>query len=125
LREAEATRIQELEKAREVLLITSRILQERAVKASEDSQRITHAATSLKLGSNSLPPAPDGPNHPSPHAIDDLSPPDGLDDEDVGDDGGDIAAVRQVGYKTIVVVVAELSLISLIDCTDGVLHSNM
>jgi hypothetical protein len=37
LREKEATRIQELEKAREVLLITSRILQERALKASEDS----------------------------------------------------------------------------------------
>jgi hypothetical protein len=52
LREAEATRIQELEKAREVLLITSRILQERALKASEDPQKITHAATSLKLGSN-------------------------------------------------------------------------
>ncbi|KFZ01701.1 hypothetical protein V500_00653, partial [Pseudogymnoascus sp. VKM F-4518 (FW-2643)] len=52
LREEEATRIQELEKAREVLLITSRILQERALKASEDSQKITHAATSLKLGSN-------------------------------------------------------------------------
>ncbi|KFZ01251.1 hypothetical protein V500_00835 [Pseudogymnoascus sp. VKM F-4518 (FW-2643)] len=52
LREAEATRIQELEKAREILLITSRILQERALKASEDSQKITHAATSLKLGSN-------------------------------------------------------------------------
>ena len=52
LREEEATRIQELEKAREVLLITSRILQERALKASEDSQKITQAATSLKLGSN-------------------------------------------------------------------------
>ncbi|KFY98334.1 hypothetical protein V500_01731 [Pseudogymnoascus sp. VKM F-4518 (FW-2643)] len=52
LREEEATRIQELEKAREVLLITSRILQERALKAYEDSQKITHAATSLKLGSN-------------------------------------------------------------------------
>ncbi|KFZ25476.1 hypothetical protein V502_00044 [Pseudogymnoascus sp. VKM F-4520 (FW-2644)] len=52
LREEEATRIQELEKAREILLITSRILQERALKASEDSQKITHAATSLKLGSN-------------------------------------------------------------------------
>ncbi|KFY04018.1 hypothetical protein V490_00024 [Pseudogymnoascus sp. VKM F-3557] len=52
LREEEARRIQELEKAREVLLITSRILQERASKASEDSQKITHAATSLKLGSN-------------------------------------------------------------------------
>ncbi|KFY98160.1 hypothetical protein V498_01626 [Pseudogymnoascus sp. VKM F-4517 (FW-2822)] len=46
LREEEAMRIQELEKAREVLLITSRILQERALKASEDSQKITHAATS-------------------------------------------------------------------------------
>ncbi|KFZ25507.1 hypothetical protein V502_00011 [Pseudogymnoascus sp. VKM F-4520 (FW-2644)] len=52
LSEEEAMRIQELEKAREVLLITSRILQERALKASEDSQKITHAATSLKLGSN-------------------------------------------------------------------------
>ncbi|KFZ01040.1 hypothetical protein V500_00901 [Pseudogymnoascus sp. VKM F-4518 (FW-2643)] len=52
LREEEATRIHELEKAREVLLITSRILQERALNASEDSQKITHAATSLKLGSN-------------------------------------------------------------------------
>ena len=52
LREEEATRIQELEKARDVLLIASRILQERALKASEDSQKITHAATSLKLGSN-------------------------------------------------------------------------
>ncbi|KFY67736.1 hypothetical protein V497_00245 [Pseudogymnoascus sp. VKM F-4516 (FW-969)] len=37
LREEEATRIQELEKAREVLLITSGILQEQAFKASEDS----------------------------------------------------------------------------------------
>ena len=52
LREEEVTRIQELEKAREVLLVTSRILQERALKASEDSQKITYAATSLKLGSN-------------------------------------------------------------------------
>ena len=52
LRGEEATRIQELEKAQEVLLITSRILQERALKASEDSQKITHAATTLKLGSN-------------------------------------------------------------------------
>ncbi|KFZ02664.1 hypothetical protein V500_00034 [Pseudogymnoascus sp. VKM F-4518 (FW-2643)] len=52
LREEEATRTRDLEKAREVLLITSRILQERALKASEDSQKITHAATSLKLGSN-------------------------------------------------------------------------
>ncbi|OBT41795.1 hypothetical protein VE00_08284 [Pseudogymnoascus sp. WSF 3629] len=50
LREAEATRIQDLEKAREVLLIASRILQERALKASEDSQKITHATTSLTLG---------------------------------------------------------------------------
>ncbi|KFY32264.1 hypothetical protein V493_00360 [Pseudogymnoascus sp. VKM F-4281 (FW-2241)] len=33
LREEEATRIQELEKAQEALLITSRILQERALKA--------------------------------------------------------------------------------------------
>ncbi|KFZ23853.1 hypothetical protein V502_01669 [Pseudogymnoascus sp. VKM F-4520 (FW-2644)] len=46
--ETEVTRIQELEKAREVLLITSRILEERALKASEDSQKITHAATSLE-----------------------------------------------------------------------------
>ncbi|KFY98158.1 hypothetical protein V498_01624 [Pseudogymnoascus sp. VKM F-4517 (FW-2822)] len=52
LHEEAATRNQELEKAREVLLITSRILQERALKASEDSQKITQAATSLKLGSN-------------------------------------------------------------------------
>ncbi|KFZ18217.1 hypothetical protein V501_01330 [Pseudogymnoascus sp. VKM F-4519 (FW-2642)] len=52
LREAEVTRTEELEDAREFLQITSRILQERALKASEDSQRITHAATSLKLGSN-------------------------------------------------------------------------
>ncbi|OBT45116.1 hypothetical protein VE00_05141 [Pseudogymnoascus sp. WSF 3629] len=52
LRKEEATRIRELEKAQEVLLITSRILQERALKASEDSQKITHAATSLKLGNN-------------------------------------------------------------------------
>ncbi|KFZ01097.1 hypothetical protein V500_00882, partial [Pseudogymnoascus sp. VKM F-4518 (FW-2643)] len=52
LREEEATRTRDLEKAREVLLITSHILQERASKASEDSQKITHAATSLKLGSN-------------------------------------------------------------------------
>ncbi|KFZ24531.1 hypothetical protein V502_00991 [Pseudogymnoascus sp. VKM F-4520 (FW-2644)] len=47
LRKEEATRIQELEKAREVLLTTSRIFQERALKAAEDSQKITHAATSL------------------------------------------------------------------------------
>ncbi|KFY94739.1 hypothetical protein V500_03087 [Pseudogymnoascus sp. VKM F-4518 (FW-2643)] len=52
LHEEEATRYQELEKAREVLLITSRLLQQRALKASEDSQKITQAATSLKLGSN-------------------------------------------------------------------------
>jgi hypothetical protein len=52
LHEEEATRYQELEKAREVLMITSRILQKRALKASEDSQKITQAATSLKLKSN-------------------------------------------------------------------------
>ncbi|KFY99711.1 hypothetical protein V500_01300, partial [Pseudogymnoascus sp. VKM F-4518 (FW-2643)] len=52
LRKAEITRIEELEKAWEFLQITSRILQERALKASEDSQKITQAATSLKLGSN-------------------------------------------------------------------------
>ncbi|KFZ17519.1 hypothetical protein V501_01689 [Pseudogymnoascus sp. VKM F-4519 (FW-2642)] len=52
LREAEATRIQELEKAREVLLTASRMLQERELKASEDSQKITHAATALNLESN-------------------------------------------------------------------------
>ena len=52
LREAEVTRIEELEKAREFLQITSRILQERALKASEDSQKITQASTSLTLGSN-------------------------------------------------------------------------
>ena len=52
LREAEVRRIEELEKAREFLEISSRILQERALKASEDSQKITQAATSLKLGSN-------------------------------------------------------------------------
>ncbi len=49
LREAEVTRTKE---AREFLQITSRILQERALKASEDSQKITQAATCLKLGSN-------------------------------------------------------------------------
>jgi phenylalanyl-tRNA synthetase alpha subunit len=52
LREEEATRTRDLEKAREALLISSHILQERALKASEDSQKITHAATSLKLGRN-------------------------------------------------------------------------
>ncbi|KFY98207.1 hypothetical protein V500_01766 [Pseudogymnoascus sp. VKM F-4518 (FW-2643)] len=52
LRETEATRTQDLEKAQEILTITSRILQERASKASEDSQKITHAAAYLKLGSN-------------------------------------------------------------------------
>jgi hypothetical protein len=52
LRETEATQTQEVKKAREVLQISSRILQERALKASEDSQKITHAATSLKLGRN-------------------------------------------------------------------------
>ncbi|KFZ19606.1 hypothetical protein V502_03529 [Pseudogymnoascus sp. VKM F-4520 (FW-2644)] len=51
-RETEATRTQDLEKAQEILLITSTMLQERASKASEDSEKITHAATSLKLGSN-------------------------------------------------------------------------
>ncbi|KFY67700.1 hypothetical protein V497_00256 [Pseudogymnoascus sp. VKM F-4516 (FW-969)] len=51
LREAEVTRTKE---AREFLQITSRILQERALKASEDSQKITQAATCLKLGSNPL-----------------------------------------------------------------------
>ena len=48
LRKTEATQTQELQKAREILLITSRILQERALKASKDSQKIIHAATSLK-----------------------------------------------------------------------------
>lgn len=52
LRKAEVTRTEELEDAREFLQITSRILQERALKASEDSQKITQAATCLKLGSN-------------------------------------------------------------------------
>ena len=52
LREAEVTRTEELEEAREFLQRTSRILQERALKASEDSRKITQAATSLKLGSN-------------------------------------------------------------------------
>ncbi|OBT60532.1 hypothetical protein VE03_10093 [Pseudogymnoascus sp. 23342-1-I1] len=52
--EAEVTRTEELEEAREILTMSSRILQERAVKASEDSQKITHAATSLNLGSNPL-----------------------------------------------------------------------
>jgi hypothetical protein len=52
LRETEATQTQEVKKAREVLLITSRILQDRALKAFEDSQKITHSATSLKLGSS-------------------------------------------------------------------------
>ncbi|KFY17814.1 hypothetical protein V492_00370 [Pseudogymnoascus sp. VKM F-4246] len=49
LREAEVMRTEE---AREFLQLTSRILQERALKASEDSQKITQAATCLKLGSN-------------------------------------------------------------------------
>jgi len=49
LREAEVMRTKE---AREFLQIISRILQERALKASEDSQKITQAATCLKLGSN-------------------------------------------------------------------------
>ncbi|KFY29176.1 hypothetical protein V491_00152 [Pseudogymnoascus sp. VKM F-3775] len=52
LRKTEATQTHELDKVREVLLMTSRILQERALKASEDSQKITQAAISLKLGSN-------------------------------------------------------------------------
>ncbi|KFZ04606.1 hypothetical protein V502_10024, partial [Pseudogymnoascus sp. VKM F-4520 (FW-2644)] len=52
LREAEVARTEELEEAREFLQRTSRILQERALKASEDSRKITQAATSLKLGSN-------------------------------------------------------------------------
>ncbi|KFY31391.1 hypothetical protein V493_01161 [Pseudogymnoascus sp. VKM F-4281 (FW-2241)] len=52
LREEEATRTRDLEKTREALLISSDILQERALKAAEDSQKITHAATSLKLGNN-------------------------------------------------------------------------
>ncbi|KFZ22685.1 hypothetical protein V502_02835, partial [Pseudogymnoascus sp. VKM F-4520 (FW-2644)] len=43
LREEEATRTRDLEKAREALLVSSHILQERALKASEDSQKITHA----------------------------------------------------------------------------------
>ncbi|KFZ02380.1 hypothetical protein V500_00240 [Pseudogymnoascus sp. VKM F-4518 (FW-2643)] len=54
LRGEEATRTRDLEKAREALLISSHILQERALKAAEDSQKITHAATSLKLESNLL-----------------------------------------------------------------------
>ncbi|KFX99807.1 hypothetical protein V490_01645 [Pseudogymnoascus sp. VKM F-3557] len=48
LREEAATRIQELEKAQEVLLITSRILQERALKASEDSQKHHQWISSLQ-----------------------------------------------------------------------------
>jgi hypothetical protein len=44
LRELEATRSQDLEKSREILLITSRILEEQASRASEDSQEIAHAA---------------------------------------------------------------------------------
>ncbi|KFY29106.1 hypothetical protein V491_00183 [Pseudogymnoascus sp. VKM F-3775] len=48
LRETEATRTQELEKAQEVLLITSRILQERASKASEDSQKHHEWISSLQ-----------------------------------------------------------------------------
>ncbi|KFZ19724.1 hypothetical protein V502_03492, partial [Pseudogymnoascus sp. VKM F-4520 (FW-2644)] len=52
LRKAEATQTQELDKAREILMITSSILQERESKACEDSQKITHAAAYLKLGSN-------------------------------------------------------------------------
>ncbi|KFY32534.1 hypothetical protein V493_00110 [Pseudogymnoascus sp. VKM F-4281 (FW-2241)] len=52
LREEEATRTRDLEKAREALLISSHILQERALKAAEDSQKITHAATSLKQERN-------------------------------------------------------------------------
>jgi hypothetical protein len=47
--EAEVTRTKE---AQEFLQITSRILQERALKASEDSQKLTQVASCLKLGSN-------------------------------------------------------------------------
>jgi hypothetical protein len=52
LRQLEATRSQDLEKSREILLITSHILEEQASRASEDSQKIAHAAAYLKLGSN-------------------------------------------------------------------------
>lgn len=52
LREEEATQTEELEDAREFLQITLRILQERALKASEDSQNFTKATICLKLGSN-------------------------------------------------------------------------
>ncbi|KFY02578.1 hypothetical protein V490_00454, partial [Pseudogymnoascus sp. VKM F-3557] len=52
LREEEATRTRDLEKAQEALLVSSHILQERALKAAEDSRKITHAAISLKLESN-------------------------------------------------------------------------
>ncbi|KFZ05801.1 hypothetical protein V502_09943 [Pseudogymnoascus sp. VKM F-4520 (FW-2644)] len=49
LRKTEATRTQDLEKAREVLLITSRILQERALKADEDSQKHHQWISSFKV----------------------------------------------------------------------------
>ncbi|KFY76061.1 hypothetical protein V499_04121 [Pseudogymnoascus sp. VKM F-103] len=52
LRQLEATRSQDLEKSWEILLITSHILEEQASRASEDSQKIAHAAAYLKLGSN-------------------------------------------------------------------------
>ncbi|KFY50095.1 hypothetical protein V495_00350 [Pseudogymnoascus sp. VKM F-4514 (FW-929)] len=52
LRKTEATRTQHLEKAWEILTMSSRILQERASKATEDSQKLLRAAAYLKLESN-------------------------------------------------------------------------
>ena len=52
LREEEVAWTRDLEKTREALLISSHILQGRALKAAEDSRKITHAAISLKLESN-------------------------------------------------------------------------
>ncbi|KFY50901.1 hypothetical protein V495_00043 [Pseudogymnoascus sp. VKM F-4514 (FW-929)] len=49
LHEEVAMRTQELEKAREVLLISSRILQERALKADEDSQKHHQWISSFKV----------------------------------------------------------------------------
>ncbi|KFZ23740.1 hypothetical protein V502_01781, partial [Pseudogymnoascus sp. VKM F-4520 (FW-2644)] len=52
LRAEEVAWTRNLKKAREALLVSSHILQERALKAAEDSRKITHAAISLKLESN-------------------------------------------------------------------------
>ena len=52
LREAEATQMQDLEKKRGILFGLSHMLQDRALKAYEDAQQVTHVAEYLQPGCN-------------------------------------------------------------------------